>query len=46
MSHLDDGNGRLMARILTEEAARLGFGIIVTSIGKHLPLEYDAVLQL
>ena len=46
VSHLDDGNGRLMARILTEDAARLGFGIIVTSIGKHLPLEYDAVLQL
>lgn len=46
VSHLDDGNGRLMARILTEEAAKQGFGIVVTSIGKHLPLEYDAVMQL
>ena len=35
-----------MARILTEEAAKQGFGIVVTSIGKHLPLEYDAVMQL
>lgn len=46
ISHLDDGNGRCMARILTEEAARQGAGIIVTSIGKHLELVYDRVLSL
>ena len=46
ISHLDDGNGRCMARILTEEAARQGAGIIVTSIGKHLELAYDRVLSL
>ena len=46
VSHLDDGNGLIMARILKEEAARQGAGVIVTSIGKHLPLEYDRVLSL
>ena len=33
VSHLDDGNGQIMARILKEEAARQGAGVIVTSIG-------------
>lgn len=46
VSHLDDGNGQIMARILKEEAIRQGAGVIVTSIGKHLPLEYDKVLCL
>ena len=46
VSHLDAGNGQIMARILKEEAARQGAGGIVTSIGKHLPLEYDRVLSL
>ena len=46
VSHLDDGNARVMARILTEEAAEQGAGIIVTSIGKHLPLDYDRVMKL
>lgn len=43
---MDDGNGQIMARILKEEATRQGAGVIVTSIGKHLPLEYDRVLSL
>lgn len=46
VSHLDDGNARVMARILTEEAARQGAGIIVTSIGKRLPLDYGRVMKL
>ena len=46
VSHLDDSNGQIMARILKEEAVRQGAGVIVTSIGKHLPLEYDRVLSL
>ena len=45
VSHLDDGNARVMARILTE-AAEQGAGVIVTSIGKHLPLDYDRVMKL
>lgn len=46
VSHLDDGNGKVMAEILQEEAGKQGAGIIVTSIGKHLPLNYDRVLSL
>lgn len=46
VSHLDDGNGKIMADILHEEAEKQGAGIIVTSIGKHIPLNYDRVLSL
>lgn len=46
VSHLDDGNGKVMADILCEEAGRQGAGIVVTSIGKHLPLNYDKVFSL
>lgn len=46
VSHLDDGNAQIMARILTEEAQKLGAGVIVTSIGKNLPLAYDRVMKL
>ncbi|MCD8310680.1 MAG: ATP-binding cassette domain-containing protein [Prevotellaceae bacterium] len=46
VSHLDDGNGTLMGRLLTEEAGRQGAGIVVTSIGKHIPLAYDETLRL
>jgi putative ABC transport system ATP-binding protein len=35
-----------MGRLLTEEASRQGAGIIVTSIGKHLELDYDEIYQL
>lgn len=46
VSHLDEVNARNMARILTEEASRQGAGIIVTSIGKHLELDYTKKMQL
>lgn len=46
VSHLDDRNGLLMSRLLTEEAERQGAGIIVTSIGKHLELAYDETYNL
>lgn len=46
VSHLDDGNGKIMAEILHEEAEKQGAGVIVTSIGKHIPLNYDRVLSL
>lgn len=46
VSHLDDGNGKIMAEILHEEAEKQGAGIIVTSIGKHIPLNYDRALSL
>lgn len=46
VSHLDDGNGELMAQLIAEEAARQGAAVIVTSIGKHIPLDYDKTIKL
>lgn len=46
ISHLDDENGRIMGRLVTEEAAQQGAGIIVTSIGKHIELNYNTLLKL
>ena len=46
VSHLDDENGTIMGRLLTEEASRQGAGIIVTSIGKHQELDYDQISLL
>jgi ABC-type lipoprotein export system ATPase subunit len=46
VSHLDDSNGENMARLLAEEANKQGAGVIVTSIGKQIHLNYDNVLKL
>lgn len=46
VSHLDDHNATIMAHLLTEEAERQEAGIVVTSIGRRLPLAYDITLQL
>lgn len=46
ISHLDDENATLMGRMLTEEAERQGAGVVVTSIGKHIELEYSKVWKL
>mgnify|MGYP002624065404 CR=1 FL=1 len=46
ISHLDDQNARTMADIMMEEATRQGAGVVVTSIGKHVELNYDHVLKL
>ncbi len=46
ISHLDDTNSQIMGDILMDEVRRQGAGIITTSIGKHLPLQYDQVLKL
>ena len=46
ISHLDDGNAEQMAQLIREEAMRQGAAVIVTSIGKQLPLNYDCVLKL
>lgn len=46
ISHLDDENGAIMSRLLLEEAEHQGAGIIVTSIGKHLEMEYDLSYEL
>lgn len=46
VSHLDKENGRIMSRILMEEANRQGAGVLVTSIGKHLELDYTKTWKL
>ncbi len=46
ISHLDDQNARTMADIMMEEATRQGAGVIVTSIGKHVEMNYDCILKL
>lgn len=46
ISHLDDTNGRIMAGILTDEAKAQGAGVIVTSIGKRMELNYDKIYRL
>ena len=46
ISHLDDENAAVMASLMMEEARRQGAGVIVTSIGKHMDLDYDKVFCL
>ena len=46
VSHLDEANAATMSALLHEEAGRQGAGVIVTSIGKHLPTDYNCVLKL
>lgn len=46
ISHLDEANGELIGRLIAEEAQQQGAGVIVTSIGKHMNLNYDTVLKL
>lgn len=46
VSHLDEGNGRIMASLLSEEVERQGAGVVVTSIGKHLELDYHKTWKL
>lgn len=46
VSHLDDDNSRIMGEILMQEAKSQGAGVIVTSIGKHIDLNYERVLKL
>ncbi len=46
ISHLDDKNSRIMGEIMMEEANAQGAGVIVTSIGKHMNLDYEKTLML
>lgn len=46
ISHLDDDNAAIMARLIQTEASQQEAGVIVTSIGKHLPLNYEKTLSL
>lgn len=46
ISHLDDHNSKVMGDLLMEEARKQGAGVIITSIGKHMALDYDKTLSL
>ena len=46
ISHLDEQNARLMANVLMGEVREQQAGVVVTSIGNHLPLDYDEIFQL
>ena len=46
ISHLDDANSKAMGELMMVEATRQGAGVIVTSIGKHMELNYDKILKL
>lgn len=46
ISHLDDRNADIMGHIMMGEARRQGAGVIVTSIGKHMNLNYERTVKL
>ena len=46
ISHLDEANSRTLAALITAEASDQGASVIVTSVGKHLPLNYHHTYQL
>ena len=46
VSHLDEENNRLVARLITEEAQRQGAGVIATSVGYHLKIEGAQTISL
>lgn len=46
VSHLDVFNAEIMASVVAEEMDKRGCGVIVTSLGHALPLEYDRRIRL
>lgn len=46
ISHLDDNNAQIIAKLVLDEAESQGAGLIVTSIGKDLPMNYSQTLSL
>ncbi len=46
VSHLDQANNRLAAKIILEEAARRQAGIIATSVGNPIELPYSEIISL
>lgn len=46
ISHLDDNNSRIMAEMMMEESRAQGAGVVVTSIGKHMELNYEKTFRL
>lgn len=46
ISHLDDHNAQIMGDMVMEQARAQGAGVIMTSIGKHIPLDYKKIIRL
>ena len=46
ISHLDDKNSDIMRDVILSEAKSQGAGVIATSIGKHMNIDYDLCLNL
>lgn len=46
ISHLDDINSEIMRDIILGEVERQGAALIATSIGKHMNIDYDKILNL
>lgn len=46
VSHLDEENNRIVARLITDEAQRQGAGVIATSVGNHLKMDVDNTFNL
>lgn len=46
VSHLDEENSRIMGEMMLEEVRKQGAGVVATSIGKHMLLEYDKIFKL
>ena len=46
ISHLDENNSRIMGDMLMDEVKRQGAGVICTSIGKHIELNYEKTFKL
>ncbi len=46
ISHLDDNNAKIITELILEEVRAQHAGLIVTSIGKDLPIDYSQILSL
>ncbi len=46
VSHLDERNNEIAAKLITDEAERQGAGIIATSVGNHLLMEKAQTIRL
>ena len=46
ISHLDEINSNTMRDVIMRELNRQGAGLIATSIGKHMAIDYDKILHL
>ena len=46
VSHLDEANSTAMGEIMRAEADRQGAGLIITSIGKHIDMNYDVKYRM